>query len=129
MAQVRGEPPTADVIRSLVIAEYQAPHTYSKATLQLLATGDLVLYCYDAGYPVQLQVAEDCAFLESWYTVAEADLAGLVGSADTALADASEGIGAVGDSPTAARQFLDWLSARQVPYAAAERINYFDDAY
>ncbi len=127
MVTTGGEPPSGRVTRSLTIAAVHEPSVVSTAELQLRDTGDVVLYHVEAGYPVWVQIAENCTSWEQWVTVAADELPPLGGESDIDILNrVAAAIGARDDDSgvTAHRRFHEWLTARGVPSRWAERINY-----
>jgi hypothetical protein len=124
MATVNGRVPPGLVVRELPLARDRGPDFSSSADLQLRDTGDLVLYCADGGYPVLLQIAEDCTIWEQWYTVAAADVPSLGGGPAPFLEKVRDAVGFADGSPDAIKRFTGWLRERGIAYESAERINY-----
>ena len=127
MAQINGVIPGGGVVRTIELPSTNEPRASSSATLQLRDTGDLVLYCVDAGFPVWMQIAEDCTSWEQWYTVPAAEVPTLstdVGAALEAVRDALAGAGKAGSGLVS--PFLAWLKSRGARHDFAERINYYD---
>jgi hypothetical protein len=128
VAQVSGHIPAGRVVASLPLADVHESNSGYTATLELRDSGDLVLHWVSSGYPVMVQIAEDCTSLESWHTVAAADVPRL-GTDTTNLLESVRDAASIEGGWDAHTRFDAWLRELGVSRSWGERINYYDDTY
>jgi hypothetical protein len=104
---------------------------YDLVELQLLANGDLRLLHTLGGRAVALQANEYIQYWLIWYTVAAADVPGLVDGGTDVLEAVRDVLAtpadvASDDGLKIVSRFLDWLSSKGVPYTRHEYDDYGD---
>jgi hypothetical protein len=112
----------------LAVGDYNPPGGVSRTTLYLPDSGDLVLYCTDAGWAVQIQIGEHVREWRRWYTVAAGDVPrlGVASDPDDAgafLAAVRGALGVGAEQPTTdfERAFTAWLRGQGVTCQTREQ--------
>ncbi len=96
-------------------------------TLYLRGRGELVLYCTDSGWAVQMQIGEHVREWRRWYTVVTGDVARLNVASDpdepaaflAAVRDAL-GLGEERPSTDFERAFNSWLGEQGIAHESRE---------
>jgi hypothetical protein len=127
VAHTNGTIPAGRIRRSVELPTFAQPDSHCTAILQLRDSGELGLYREASGYPVSVQIAEDCTSWETWYSAPAAQVAKLGGDPDTAFEAVRDQILESGKTGSdTVTPFLAILRNHRATYEFAERINYYD---
>jgi hypothetical protein len=108
----------------LGVGNYHGSGGVSKTTLYLRDSGELVLYCADSGWAVNMQIGEHVQEWRRWHTVAASDVVRLEVAPDPAeeassfLEAVRDAVGMREEQPghEIAKAFASWLSGQAVPH-------------